>query len=212
MAKRGTNRQPIILNLNVFNFLIFFSWHEYLIPIQIRKFCKNIILTETINCFLQLQNINNILKFNLKLFFNIINSQNFNSYLYSFHIKILLNNLPTVANLNLRLPLIYLTSNCVYCNSYEDLNHLLQCSQTSNYSQILLQTISQALIQLNINYILLQNLLQIFLPLNNDSSHTNNMIYLIQETFPTHMTTQLHLLLHKKTLLFCTQLSNLLLE
>ena len=38
------------------------------------------------------------------------------------------------------------------------------------------------------------------------------MIYLIQGTFPTHMITQLHLLLHKKTLLFCTQLSNLLLE
>ena len=142
MVKKGINQQPIILNLNSFNFLIFFSWYEYLIPIQIRKFCRNIILTKTINHFLQLQNINNIPKFNLKLFFNIINSQNFNSYLYSFHIKILLNNLSTIANLNLHLPLIYLTPNCVHCNSYEDLNHLLQYSQTTNYSQILLQTIS----------------------------------------------------------------------
>src|SRR5205085_11412166 len=38
--------------------------------------------------------------FNLKLFFNINNFQNFNLYLYSFPIKILFNNLPSIANLD----------------------------------------------------------------------------------------------------------------
>jgi exonuclease III/ribonuclease HI len=212
LAKRGTNHQPLILNLNFFNPPIFFSWHNYLIPTQIRKFCKNIILTETINHFLQLRNINNIPQFDLNLFFNIINSQNLNLYLYSFRLKILLNNLPTVANLNLRLPLIYLTPNCSRCNSPENLSHLLQCSQTQNLTQTLIQSLTQILSLLNINNISPQDLLSIILPQQNNNSHTNTILYLIQGTFPTHITTQLHSLLLKKTSTFCIQLSNSLLE
>ena len=76
--------------------------------------------------------------------FKILNSLKNNSQKYSFHIKILTNNLPTMQNLNIRYPYLYTTSNCIQCLNTENTKHILLFKKNnSNIYQSLINIIKE---------------------------------------------------------------------
>src|SRR6185437_6729417 len=127
LAKHGANKTNLKYNLDHFYLPTFFSWKEIPIIFKLRKFCKNLVSIQTFNKLLQLKSLRNLPTINILLLTEIINFQNSDPKLYSIRNKILLNNLPTMTNLNTCYPLLYLTPNCSYCNQYENIEHLFQC-------------------------------------------------------------------------------------
>ena len=116
LIKKGTYKLPFTINLQYFTPLFFFTWYNYLILFKLHQFNKSITFIQTLNNITQLKTYRNLLLINLKLNFFIFNSLSLNTTLYSFCFKILLNNLPTMDNLNIRLPHLFLIPNCTYCN------------------------------------------------------------------------------------------------
>ena len=83
------------------------------------------------------------------LFYKILKTYNIKSTYntkYSFFIKLIHDNLPTMNNLFIRRPDLYQTDNCISCKEQETPQHLLNC-QTTSYIQKnkLTVTISKAL-------------------------------------------------------------------
>jgi len=117
-----------------------------------------------------------------------------------------------MANLNTRYPNLYLTSNCSYCNQYENTEHLLSCTLHSiNLPNLLQQHITEQLQILKITNISSQIILQILIFNYNSQNSLNILLLLIQGTIPTTCFDQTNILHKKLTTDFFTQLSNLLL-
>jgi hypothetical protein len=88
------------------------------------------------------------------LTFKFLNSLEYDSHKYSFYIKILTNNLPTMQNLNVRYPNLYTTNKCCKCPLIEDSLHILLCSKnTENIQQSLINITTNTLQQLQITSI-----------------------------------------------------------
>ena len=79
---------------------------------KIRTFVKNTITIQELSTWSTLKFFDSIIDIKWVLIFKILNSLKNNSQKYSFHIKILTNNLPTMQNLNIRYPYLYITLNC----------------------------------------------------------------------------------------------------
>src|SRR5439155_16066987 len=110
------------------------------------KYFYHLKYVNSVQIFFQLKTFRNLQLFNILQLTNIINSQNDNPKLYSFRNKIILNNLPTMANLNTRYPNLYLTPNCAFCNQYENTYHILSCTLHSiNLYEILHNQITNTL-------------------------------------------------------------------
>ena len=157
----------------------------------------------------QLKTFQNLQLFNILQFTNIINSQNNNPKLYSLRNKILLNNLPTMANLNIQYPNLYLTSNCSFCNQHENTEHLLLCTLHSiDFHNILLIQITDYLNTLSLTNTAPQIILQYILLNSNPPDLTNTFLLLIQGIISTNCYEQINSLLKKSTNNFFIQLSN----
>jgi hypothetical protein len=141
----------------------YFSWNKISKTFKLHKFYLNLLSIQNFNKFLQLKAIRNIQLFNIQQFAEIINLQNFNTKLYSLRNKILLNNLLIIANLHIRYPLLYLTSNYSTCNQYKNIEHLLTwLSFSYNSSNILITYITTSFNSLNLSENLLYPILQTF--------------------------------------------------
>ena len=147
----------------------------------------------------------------IQLFFNIINSYNYNFYLYTTYLKILLNNLPTMQNLNLWYPYLYLTTNCASCKQTEDILHLFNCPSVktpliNSICKIITQTKQELQIENISANILIKNLIkppfQLFF----------FILLLILGTIPQNIFQPLKQLLTKYTTNFFIKLSNNLLD
>ena len=79
---------------------------------KIRTFVKNTITIQELSTWSTLKFFDGITDIKWALMFKILNSLKNNSQKYSFRIKILTNNLPTMQNLNIRYLYLYTTSNC----------------------------------------------------------------------------------------------------
>src|SRR5260364_62136 len=110
---------------------------------------QNIIKIQELISWSSLKFFNNYtLDINWNLTFKILKYLEYNSSLYSFYIKILTNNLPTMQNLNIRYPNLYTTNQCCKCSSIEDTLHILLCSKnTENIQQSLTNIINNTLQQ-----------------------------------------------------------------
>ena len=120
--------------------------------------------------------------------FNYLNSLEQNTQKYSFYIKILTNNLPTMQNLNIRYPYLYTTNNCSRCNITEDTLHILLCSKNNlNIQHTFLNIIDQTINQLQISSISSSTLFNlIFQPmLNSNNSYFNNIIPILLGIYST---------------------------
>jgi hypothetical protein len=215
MAKQGTYKTPIQLNLDYFCLPAFYTWKEIPLTFKLRKFCSNLFSIQTFNKLIQLKPFRNLPPINLQQLTNIINSLNINPTLYTLRNKIILNNLPTMENLNTRYPYLYLTSNCSYCNLIENTNHLLSCSlHLFNPLDIILLNTSNYLTTLKITNISPQLILEtIVYQLDSYQLNPNQIILLlIQGTIPTTLFNSLKLILNKQTNKFIILLSNSLLE
>src|SRR6185312_12534353 len=215
LAKQGAGKTKLKYNLDSFYLPTFFTWKEIPITYKLRKFCRNFLSIQTFNKLLQLKPLRNLPTLNIQLLTEIINSQNSNPKLYSIRNKILLNNLPTMSNLNIRYPLLYLTSNCSSCNQYENTIHLLQCPlHTYDPHNTLTNEISNTLNSLNLSETSPYTIMQI---LNSQNSLPNSTIYntillLIQRTITLDQYKQLQPTLKKLTNNFLILLSNFLLN
>ena len=119
-----------------------------------------------------------------------------------------------MSNLNTRYPLLYLTPNCSYCNQYENIEHLFQCSLHSyNPLNTLTDEISNVLGSLNITEISSNAIIQIFTTHNTSSNINiyNTILLLIQGTITLNQHQQLQPILKKLTNIFLISLSNSLL-
>ena len=89
-----------------------------------------------------------------------------------------------MTNLNTRYPLLYLTPNGSYCNQYENIEHLFQCSLHS-YNP-LTNEISNALNTLNLTETSPNEIIQILTTQNFlfNSNIYNTILLLIQGTIP----------------------------
>src|SRR6185295_9621653 len=215
LAKQGANKTKLKLNLEHFYLPIFFTWSQIPITHKLHKFCKNLISIQIFNKLLQLKSLRNLPTINILLLTEIINSQNSNLKLYSIRNKILLNNLPTMSNLNIHYPLLYLTSNCSFCNQHENNIHLLQCSlHTYNPHNTLINEISITLSSLNLSETSPHTIVQILNPQNSLSNSTiyNTLLLLIQGTITLDQYKQLQPTLKKLTNNFLILLSNSLLN
>jgi len=125
LAKHGTKKPILKLDISKFNLPNYFSWNNYLIPFKIRTFIKSITTIHELINWSALKFFQNIPNIKWDLNFKIINSLKNNLQKYSFCTKILTNNLPTMQNLNIRYPHLYTTSNCSRCSHTEDSLHLL---------------------------------------------------------------------------------------
>jgi len=173
LAKEGCLQSEITLNYDLLIPILYFSWYNNIISIPIRKLTKIFYTIYTLNHFFQLKKLENYSKFNIQLFFNILNSQNYNTNIYTLCIKIILDNLPTMINLNIRYPHLYLTPNCVQCNQPENTLHTINCNNTSwQLSNIFKNYIIQTIESLNPNNTQLsqiQQVQQLFTNTNNSS-------------------------------------------
>jgi ribonuclease HI len=213
LAKKGTNKSILQINFNFLFSQPYFSWHQNILPIQLRKFIKNTLFIETFNRFLQLKSISQFPNFNIKLFILILNSQNYNISNYSIRIKIILNNLPTMKNLHRRYPYLYLTSNCIQCNQLENTLHLLSCpSNIYSPTYILTQNINQSINTLKIENIPTQSIYNTLFPSNQKHLQYNNLLLYIQGIFNQTTFNLLQNYLNKHTQNFCLLLSNNLLH
>jgi len=147
--------------------------------------------------------------------FKILNSLEHNSQIYTFHIKILTNNLLTMQNLSIRYPHLYTTSNCTQCLTTEDIAHILLCTKnTPNIQQSLIDIINNTLTSLKISTITAQTLLNILLhfTLNTSNSQYHYILLSITGTFPLTIYTNIKNILQKQTDSLLTNLSNNLLK
>ena len=117
-----------------------------------------------------------------------------------------------MANLNTHYPNLYLTPNCVFCNQYEDIKHILSCilHKTNSY-EILLNQITNTLNTLNLNNTSPQTILQIIAYNNNSHNLTNTLLLLIQGIIQITYYDQINSLIKKTTNNFFIKLSNSLL-
>ena len=120
--------------------------------------------------------------------FKTLNSLEHNSQKYTFCIKILINNLPIMQNLNIRYPYLYITSNYTQCPITEDTTHILLCTKNNlNIQQSLTYIIYNTLISLKISIITAHILLNILLnfTLNSSNPQYHYILYAITGTFST---------------------------
>jgi hypothetical protein len=120
-----------------------------------------------------------------------------------------------MSNLHIRYPLLYLTSNCSFCNQYESTVHLLNCSLHSyNPQNILTNEVSNTLNSLNLSETSPHMIFQILYSQNSlsDSAIYNTILLLIQGTITLDQYKQLQPILKKLTNNFLIFLSNLLLN
>src|SRR6185295_10143084 len=112
LAKQGTSKHLIISN---FTTLLpdHFKWHDYIIPTKTRIFLQNTITIQSLLSWSQLKSFQNPFSIKWSTNVDIINSLNDNQKFYTFQLKIINNNLPTMQNLNLQYSLLYTTPNCV---------------------------------------------------------------------------------------------------
>jgi hypothetical protein len=215
LAKQGNNKPIIQLNLNFSTQITHFSWNQHIIPFKLRNFMKTHNFIYTLNKIVQLKPLRSIPPINTKLFFQIINSENTNIKIYSLRLKIILNNLPTMENLKIRYPNLYLTSNCTRCNHPENTIHLITCTQNNiNIEQILLSKIIQTTNQITSIQNSHQLLYSLFInySTNSNISISNLLLLIIQGLFPLELTNQLQTLLRKNYSSFSTNLSNQLIN
>src|SRR6185295_7011717 len=122
LAKQDTNKYEIISNFKTI-LPPYFTWHDHIIPIKTCSFLQNTITIQSLLTWSQLKYFQNPLSIKWSTNLNIINSLNNDQKFYSFRLKIINNNLPTMQNLNIRYPLLYTTPNCVHCQLIEDIPH-----------------------------------------------------------------------------------------
>ena len=129
LAKHGTTKSILKLDISKFNLPNYFSWNNYLISFKICTFIKNITTIHELVNWSALKFFQNIPNIKWDLNFKIINSLENNLQKYSFRIKILTNNLPTMQILNIHYSHLYTTLNCSHCSHTEDPLHLFLCSK-----------------------------------------------------------------------------------
>ena len=120
-----------------------------------------------------------------------------------------------MSNLNIRYPLLYLTSNCSSCNQYENTIHLLRCPlHTYDSHNTLTNGISNTLNSLNLSETSPHTIMQILNPQSSLSNSTiyNTILLLIQGTITLDQYKQLQPTLKKLTNNFLILLSNSLLN
>ena len=147
--------------------------------------------------------------------FKILNSLKNNSQKYSFHIKILTNNLPTMQNLNIRYLYLYTTSNCTQCLNTENTIHILLCKKNNpNIYQSLINIINNSLTSLKITTITASTLLNILLHStpNSPNSQYDYILFAISGTFTLTTITNIKALVQKQTEPLLINLSNNLLN
>ena len=120
LAKNGTNKPILKITYNFLNLPIHFLWNNCLIPFKIRTFIKNIYTIQELYSWSTLKIFKNIAEPNWTLCFDILNTLEHNHSKYSFRIKMLTNNLPTMENLYICYPYLYPTSKCSRCSDNED--------------------------------------------------------------------------------------------
>jgi hypothetical protein len=216
LAKKGCCQPKIELNLNYLISTPYFSWYNNIISIPIRKLTKIFHTLHTLNHFLQIKKLQNNPTFNIQLFFTILNSQNYNAKLYTLRIKIILDNLPTMLNLNIRYPHLYLTPNCVQCNQPENISHIISCYKAPwQLPNILKNYINQTIENLNLtNFqpLQIQQIQQLLINTNNTSEISLQILTTISGTIDQQIFNQIHSILHKHTQIFFINLSNNLLN
>ena len=117
-----------------------------------------------------------------------------------------------MANLNTCYPNLYLTSNCAFCNQYEDTKHILSCIlYKTNLHEILLNQITNTLNTLNLNITSPRTILQIIAYNNNFQNLTNTLLLLIQKIIQITYYDQINSLIKKTINNFIIKLSNSLL-
>ena len=62
LAKQGTSKPIISIDITKLNFPIYFQWHQNLIPFKLRTFIKNIITIKELYNFSQLKYLQNLPK------------------------------------------------------------------------------------------------------------------------------------------------------
>jgi len=203
------------IQLFFFNPPTYFLWNNHLIPFKIRSLIKNIITINELSTWSSLKFFNNIPNIEWSLMFKTLNSLEHNSQLYSFRIKILTNNLPTMQNLNIRYPYLYTTSICCQCPNVEDTLYILICTKnTINIQQALLNIINNTLTTLNISSISSTILLNILLhfTLNTTNLQYHHILNLLVGTISSTTFNNIKILTKKQTIPLLINLSNNLLS
>ena len=214
LAKQGTTKSIIKLNILKFNTPNHFLWNNFLISFKVRTFIKNIITIQEIAKWSNLKFFQNITNIKWSLIFKTISSLEDNLQKYSFRIKILTNNLPTMQNLNICYPYLYTTSNCSRCTNTEDVLHLFLCSSnTTNISQSLENIIHNTLLSFQITNITSTTLLNILLKFTLYSSNPQYkyILHAITGTYSLSIYDNIKTLINKQTDSFLLHLSNNLL-
>jgi hypothetical protein len=215
LAKNAIQKPIIETTFPTFILPIHYTWNNQLISLKLRSFNKTIQKIYSLHLWSNLKYLQNTTSPNLQLNFNIINSQNSNPSKFSLRIKIILNNLPTMQNLQIRQPHLYPTSNCTRCNQTEDLLHLLTCSKTQiNLLLIITLTIEKTTNSLDISTLFLNQILNTFshfISLHNISL-PNFIISSIQGLISNSLLNLVKNILHKNTKKFFINFSNLLLD
>src|SRR5260363_370017 len=185
------------------------------IPFKIRTFIKNIYTIQELYSWSTLKIFKNIAEPNWTLCFDILNTLEHNYSKYSFRIKMLTNNLPTIENLHIRYPYLYPTSKCSRCSDNEDTIHILFClNNNNNIQQSITNIITNTLTFLKITTLSPTTILNILLhsTLNSPNPQFNSFLYYIIGIFLSNIFENIKLLTAKQTKLFLTTLSNNLLE
>jgi RNase H len=132
LAKQGSAKPLLTFSYTYFNLPTYFSWNNHIIIFKARSFIKNIITIQELISWSSLKFFSNFTSdINWNLTFKLLNLLEYNSHKYSFYIKILTNNLPTMQNLNIRYPNLYTTNKCCKCPLIEDSLHILLCSKNT---------------------------------------------------------------------------------
>src|SRR6201988_3034339 len=174
LAKQGTTKPLLTISYTYFNLPTYFSWNNHIITFKARSFIKNIITIQELISWSSLKLFNNYTSdINWNLTFKLLNFLEYNSHKYSFYIKILTNNLPTMQNLNIRYPNLYTMNKCCKCPLTEDSLHILLCPKnTENIQQSLINITTNTFQQLQITSIQPITLLNTLLLPTNNSPNT----------------------------------------
>ena len=216
LAKQGSIKPLITISYTYFNLPIHFFWNNYIITLKARSFIKNIITIQELISWSSLKLFNNYTSdINWNLAFKILNSLENNSHKYSFYIKILTNNLPTMQNLNIRYPNLYTTNKCCKCPLTEDSLHILLCSKnTEDIQQSLINITTNTLQQLQLTSIqpsLLLDMLSLPTP-NSSNIQYNSLIPTILGIYPRLTYQNIKTITKKQTEHMLIKLSNNLLH
>ena len=215
LAKQGSNKPILEISYIYFNLPTYFLWNNHTITFKICSFIKNTITIQDLISWSSLKFFDNYAPdINWNLTFKIINSLEYDSSKYSFYIKILTNNLPTMQNLNIRYPSLYTTNKCCKCSLIEDTLHILLCSKnTETIQQSLINITNNTLHQLQLNIpstILLNSLLLI--TTNSPNIQPDLLLPTILGIFSKSIYQNIKTLLNKQTELFLINFSNNLLN